>query len=84
MNLTQLLGIVTFAVGGGLLCSELLLGHEFLITVADTERVPLRIFCMVALVIGGLAITLGLLEGKEPYQPGRRHGPMRKRGSGAL
>ena len=65
MNLTQLLGTLTFATGGGLLLSEPLIGQDLLTELAGDSVAPLRLVCAVAIVLGAVAVGLGIREEKE-------------------
>jgi hypothetical protein len=65
VNLTQLLGTLTLATGGSLLLSEPLTGQDLLTELAGDNLAPLRLACAVAIVLGAVAIGLGIREEKE-------------------
>ncbi|HJY80439.1 MAG TPA: hypothetical protein VKK81_05080 [Candidatus Binatia bacterium] len=68
MNPTRLLGVLTLAAGGSLLLSEPLIGQDLLTDVTGTSLLLLRFVCMVAIVLGLLAVWLGRQEEKESHQ----------------
>jgi integrase len=55
VNLTQLLGMLALATGGGLLLSEPLIGQDLLTEWAGDSVAPLRLVCAVAIVLGAVA-----------------------------
>jgi hypothetical protein len=59
MILTRLLGALTLATGGSLLLSELLLGQDLFREVTGTTLAPLRLGCVMAIVLGALAVKWG-------------------------
>jgi hypothetical protein len=65
VNPTRLLGVVALAAGGSLLLSEPLLGQDLLTELTGTSLVPLRAVCVIAIVLGALAVRLGRREEKE-------------------
>ncbi len=65
MNPTRLLGVVALAAGGSFLLSEPLLGQDLLTELTGTSLVPLRAVCAIAIVLGVLAVGLGIREEKE-------------------
>ncbi len=68
VNPTRLLGVLALAAGGSLLLSEPLLGQDLLIELTGTQLLTLRFVCTVAIVLGLLAVRLGIREEKEFYQ----------------
>jgi hypothetical protein len=67
MNVTRLLGTLTLATGGGLLLSGPLLGQDLLRELAGESVAPLRLTCVVAVVLGGAAVALGIRDERETY-----------------
>lgn len=65
MNLTRLLGALALATGGSLLLSEPLLGQDLFFELTGTTLMSLRLACTVAIILGALAVGLGMREEKE-------------------
>ena len=65
MNLTRLLGALALAAGGSLLLSELLIGQDLFSELTGNSPMSLRLICAVAIVLGALAVGLGMREEKE-------------------
>jgi hypothetical protein len=65
MSLTRLLGALALATGGSLLLSELLLGQDFFQELMGTTLAPLRLGCVMAIVLGALAVRLGRRDEQE-------------------
>jgi len=68
VNPTRLLGALTLAIGGSLLLSEPLIGQDLFTELTGTQLLPLRFVCTVAIVLGLLAVRLGIREEKEFYR----------------
>ena len=68
MNPTRLLGALALAAGGSLLLSEPLVGQDLFTELTGTSLVPLRAVCAIAMVLGALAVGLGIREEKELSQ----------------
>lgn len=62
MNLLRLLGVLTLAIGSSLLLSEPLLGQDLFWELTGTTLMSLRFACTVAIVLGALAVGLGMRE----------------------
>jgi hypothetical protein len=65
MSLTRLLGALTLAMGGSLLLGELLLGQTFFQELTGTSFASLRLGCVLAIVLGALAVRLGRRDEQE-------------------
>jgi hypothetical protein len=65
MNATRLLGTLALVVGATLLLSEFLLSQELFLELTGNSPVTLRFICTVAIVLGVLAIGLGIREERE-------------------
>ncbi|MGH7964490.1 MAG: hypothetical protein ACRERD_22205 [Candidatus Binatia bacterium] len=65
MNPTRLLGALTLATGGSLLLSEPLIGQELMAELTGNAPMALQPICAIAIVLGALAIVLGVREDKE-------------------
>ncbi len=65
MNPTRLLGALALAAGASLLVSEPLIGREVFFELTGTSATHLRVICIVAILLGALAIGLGVREEHE-------------------
>lgn len=65
MNLIQILGALALTIGGSLLASEVLLGKEFVTELTGSQFMPLRLICSAVVVLGVIALMLGLYERQE-------------------
>jgi len=65
VNLTCLLGTLALATGGGLLLSGPLIGQDLLMELAGGGGASLRLICAIAIVLGVLAVTLGIRDERE-------------------
>jgi hypothetical protein len=65
MSPVQLLGILAFATGAGLLLSEPVLGEHLLAKLTGLQIVSLRIACAITVALGALAIGLNMQEKRE-------------------
>jgi hypothetical protein len=70
VNPMRLLGALALAAGGSLLLSEPLIGQDLLTELTGTQVASLRFACLVAVMLGGFAIRLGVREEKEGNQKG--------------
>ncbi len=70
----RLLGALALAAGGSLLLSEPLIGKDLLVELTGIQAMSLRLVCIVAIVLGGLAVELGIREEQEAttYHKGER------------
>jgi len=59
MNLTQLLGALTLATGGGLLWSTPFVDHERFVQWSGSTLVTLTPLCITAIALGMIAIWIG-------------------------
>lgn len=62
MNPTRLLGALTLAAGSSLLLSEPLIGRDLFFELTGTSVSQLRLICIAAILLGALAVGLGLRE----------------------
>jgi multisubunit Na+/H+ antiporter MnhB subunit len=69
MNLIQWLSMIAVGVGGSIFISTLLFGHDFLIEFTGTPIGPLYGGCVIAIILGMIAVVLGLQEQRGPYFP---------------
>ena len=65
MNPTRLLGALTLAAGGSLLLSEPLIGRDLLVELTGNTPKALQLICVIAIILGALAISLGMREDRE-------------------
>lgn len=65
MNPTRLLGALTLAAGSSLLLSEPWLGRDFFFELTGMNVSQLRLICIAAIVLGALAVGLGMREERE-------------------
>ena len=72
MNPTRLLGALALAAGGSLLLSEPLIGHDLFVEMTGTGLTHLRLVCIVAVLLGGFAVGLGVREEHEFHNLERR------------
>jgi hypothetical protein len=68
MNLLHLLGILTLGVGGSVLLSAVVIGQDLLSDLTGFPLEPLYGGCIVAVVLGALAVHLGRQEALEQRQ----------------
>jgi len=61
----RLLGALALAAGGSLLLGELLIGQDLWGELTGNSPMALRLVCVVAIVLGALAVGLGVREEKE-------------------
>lgn len=65
MNPTRLLGVLALAAGGSILLSELFISQAVLVELTGTGLPHLRLICVIAIVLGALAVGLGVREEQE-------------------
>jgi hypothetical protein len=70
VHVTRLLGTLTLATGSGLLLSGPLIGQDLLMELAGESVAPLRLTCVVAVVLGVAAVALGIRDERE-YNAGK-------------
>jgi len=75
MSLPRLFGTLALATGGSLLLSELLLGQDLLRELTGTTLGALWPVCAVSIVLGFLAVRVGMQEEQDfPYGREMRQG----------
>ena len=80
MSLTRLLGMLTLAAGGSLLLSEPLIGQDLLGELTGTALGALQLVGAVSIVLGFLAVRVGMREEQEfPAGGETRHGRTTRR-----
>jgi hypothetical protein len=65
VNLTRLLGMLTFVTGSTLLLSGPIIGQDLLGELAGESVASLRFICGAAIVFGVLAVALGIRDERE-------------------
>lgn len=65
MTATHILGIFALAAGGSVLMSEPVLGRDVLTEVTGMHGTALYLWCLTSIVIGVIAVKVGLQEERE-------------------
>ncbi|MCS6925858.1 MAG: hypothetical protein NZ578_08165 [Candidatus Binatia bacterium] len=65
MNPTRLFGALTLAAGSSLLLSEPLIGRDLFCELTGTSISQLRLVCIAAILLGALAVGVGIREQHE-------------------
>lgn len=65
MNPTRLLGALALAAGSSLLLSEPLIGRDVFFELVGMNVTQLRSICIAAILLGALAVGLGIREEQE-------------------
>jgi len=65
MSLTRLLGLLALIAGGSVLLSEPMIGLAFLGEAADNSAGTMRLLCTACIVVGLLAVKIGMREEQE-------------------
>ena len=73
MNMPSLLGTISLATGSGLLLSGPLLGHDLLIELIGENVATFRFICVLAVVLGILAIAFGVRDEREANMSKAQH-----------
>jgi hypothetical protein len=65
VNLTRLLGMLTLVTGSILILSGPIIGQDLLVELAGESAASLRFICGAAIVVGMLAVALGIRDERE-------------------